>query len=834
MAAPKRPHYFNSQFLIVRDFQDEQTYHDELLRRHNRLMHEWGVVQGLEVKKGDNASFVIEVGSAIDRDGHEIILDDRRTLTAAEIQTARQAAGTGQDILVTIAFYEDDSGEPDDQYPGGAKNVTRKVQVPKVVATKSAAPNAITLAKISANNDISNLVRKMASSIIARGSNLGDISLDGALSFTSKSSSTPTYPQVGIDYDLANDQFRVRARNDGASSLDLTHLSIKRTTGLVGIGTNSPTQKLEVAGALKLTHGPNVNNDNIGAYFWDQPEVGPTIAGKNFEVWTGGNAISLRINPNGNVGIGTIAPGSKVHIVGLSSGMPSTTGSSQSGGKVLRLGGKKDGTPGPVLDLGTAGDKGFWLQSTNPDDLKNNYPLLLNPNGGNVGIGTTEPGHALEVHGALKLGSAPVVTPDQNAAYFWNQGNVGPTIGGWGFEVRTGSNTPRFKINSTGNFGIFGNVHIGEDVPGAMDQPMRLHVVGKGSDMPAITGTVQSAGHVARLRGTTTGSTASPVLDIGSGGNKGFWIQSTDPADLKKDYPLLLNPNGGDIGIGANLSIGNSLGIGGNLVVDGNVGIGTREPQSSLHIRKDVYQQLGPTLELMNGLGGEKAKVHIDLYTYYDANRKEPEARIIAEDNGHGTANLIFKTKEHDGKDLQERVKIDSSTGEVHVAGSISCGGKITIRSPHWNRNVSARDNSTVTMVTDNDYMEHFILQMACSREFKENISDLTALEAMTTLQNLTPVKYDYKNGKAFRQNLGFIAEDMPDNLASEDRKSISPFEVVPILTRVAKEQQRVIAELQETVRTLQSDATNKHKKEGTKTYGRATTKATRAIEKGF
>ena len=101
------------------------------------------------------------------------------------------------------------------------------------------------------------------------------------------------------------------------------------------------------------------------------------------------------------------------------------------------------------------------------------------------------------------------------------------------------------------------------------------------------------------------------------------------------------------------------------------------------------------------------------------------------------------------------------------------------------------------------DY-EEFTLEMACSRDFKENISDITAHEAMTTLQNLTPVKYDYKGDKAFRQNVGFIAEDMPDNLCSEDRKSISPFEVVPILTRVAKEQQRVIAELQATVRTLQ------------------------------
>ena len=75
MAAPKRPNYFQSQFLIVRDFEDEQKYHEESLRRHNRLLHEWGVVRdGLQVtKSGDN--FSISAGSAIDSLGREIILD---------------------------------------------------------------------------------------------------------------------------------------------------------------------------------------------------------------------------------------------------------------------------------------------------------------------------------------------------------------------------------------------------------------------------------------------------------------------------------------------------------------------------------------------------------------------------------------------------------------------------------------------------------------------------------------------------------------------------------------------------------------------------------------
>ena len=810
---PKRPNYFQSQFLVVRDFKDEQSYHEESLRRHNRLMHEWGVIgNGLQVKSsGDN--FVITVGSAVDRSGREIVLETERTITAAQLKAAREATGAGTDVDVTIKFKEVGSTDTEDKYPpdGVTENVTRMVQSPDIAVTKSSTTDdtVVILARIALNNAINNSVRKVASSVIPRGANLnlGDVTVEGGLSFTSNS--TPTV-QMGLDFNSAGDHLRIKARTASGSTLDTTYLTIQRGSGYVGIGTaKAASQKLEVAGALKLTDGPIINNDNVGAYFWDQPFVGPTIAGKNFEVRTGGNAASLRINSYGNVGIGTetTEPQSKLHIVGLSSGLPSTSGSSQSGGKVLRLRGKTNaGVASPVLDIGSGGDKGFWLQSTDPADLTKNYPLLLNPNGGNVGIGTTDaPQQKLEVIGALRLGGAPQVTPDDKAAYFWNQEHVGPTIGGFGFEVRTGSDTPRFKINSAGNVGI-----------GTTELGARLHVVGTGSASPAMSGSAQSAGLVARLRGTTNAGTPSPVLDIGSAGDKGFWLQSTDPADLTKKYPLILNPTGGDIGIGGNLSIGNNLGVGGNLSIahnvdiNGNVGIGTNTPKSLLHIRKDNEKGLGPTLTLMNGSGHNGAKVHIDLYTYWNSSQQLPSGRIICEDNEGGSGHLIFQTLNTaaNPNKMEDRMKIDAATGDVAIGGKISCGGKIGIKSAEWeNRWISARPAKESWLVLTHDAFkeyEEFTIVMACSREFKENISDLTALEAMTTLQNLTPVKYDYKGEKTFRQNLGFIAEDMPDNLSSEDRKSISPFEVVPILTRVAKEQQRVIDELQETVRTLQ------------------------------
>jgi hypothetical protein len=215
----------------------------------------------------------------------------------------------------------------------------------------------------------------------------------------------------------------------------------------------------------------------------------------------------------------------------------------------------------------------------------------------------------------------------------------------------------------------------------------------------------------------------------------------------------------------------------------------------------------------MNGAGVGGAKVHIDLYTYWNTEQPNPSGRIVCEDNAAGSGDIIFQTLDPINKVMDERMKIEASSGNVKISGKISCGGKIGIYSPYFDRYISARGKGTQAVTTEAsalNYQEEFTLQMSCSREFKENISDLTALEAMTTLQNLTPVKYDYKGQQAFRQNLGFIAEDMPDNLSSEDRKSISPFEVVPILTKVAKEQQCVIAELQETVRALQKDVVSR------------------------
>ena len=89
------------------------------------------------------------------------------------------------------------------------------------------------------------------------------------------------------------------------------------------------------------------------------------------------------------------------------------------------------------------------------------------------------------------------------------------------------------------------------------------------------------------------------------------------------------------------------------------------------------------------------------------------------------------------------------------------------------------------------------------SREYKQNIQDLTADEAMVTLKDLNPVKFNYKKTPD-EENLGFIAEDVPDLVATKDRKGMSSMDVVAVLTKVVQEQQKTIAELTKKLDSLE------------------------------
>ncbi|HXQ39028.1 MAG TPA: hypothetical protein VN843_33825, partial [Anaerolineales bacterium] len=72
----KRRNYAYGMVLGVEDFQEEQGYFIDRMRVHNRALHGYGTVSGLEVSNPEDtaASIIVNAGVAIDSMGNEIIL----------------------------------------------------------------------------------------------------------------------------------------------------------------------------------------------------------------------------------------------------------------------------------------------------------------------------------------------------------------------------------------------------------------------------------------------------------------------------------------------------------------------------------------------------------------------------------------------------------------------------------------------------------------------------------------------------------------------------------------------------------------------------------------
>jgi hypothetical protein len=80
----------------------------------------------------------------------------------------------------------------------------------------------------------------------------------------------------------------------------------------------------------------------------------------------------------------------------------------------------------------------------------------------------------------------------------------------------------------------------------------------------------------------------------------------------------------------------------------------------------------------------------------------------------------------------------------------------------------------------------------ASSRALKQDIASLPLEQALAAVERLAPVTYAYKASPGER-HVGFIAEDVPDLLATNDRKGLAAMDVVAALTKVVQSQQEAL-----------------------------------------
>jgi hypothetical protein len=623
----------------------------------------------------------------------------------------------------------------------------------------------------------------------------------------------------------------VGAAYAGASAAPANSLIVE---GNLGVGTPNPQYRLDVAGNGRITGALDVTGAvNFGATttrqmlnLWNadhgvgvQANTTYFRSGAHFAFYRGGShdnaqfaagangAGLMSILNTGSVGIGTMAPEARLHVAGGSLKLDvnqeiffADTGQIRSLDNAHRILFRRGGEN--KMELREYGDIIFSSGATAAAETAR---AVLRADG-SFGIGTPTPVARLQV-----VGGAIMPAAGNSAAagiQFPNDPGGGGGDSAWvRWYARTGeactleigtANDPddHVALMPSGNVGIgtvapVAKLHVegaarvngALDVTGALNfgnatrQMVNLWGTGYGVGVQGSTTYFRSDGHYAFYRG---GSHNDAALNAGGGvgllsilnnGNVGIGtmnpaarLQVVDgaimPAAGDSDAAGIMFPRdafggGGDAawirwvsrgGESTTLEIGCANDGDDHIALNpaGNVGIGTRAPGSKLHVvGGDIQWANGSILSTDQGgsieLGGNngRAGTGVPFIDFHHGNGRieDYNARII--NDGDGVLTVYVRTFRYNGN-----------------------------------------------------------VVMASSRELKDGIEELEVAEAERIVDGLSPVRYHMKDDETRAPHLGFIAEDVPEQVAALDRKAISPNHIIAALTRVVKEQQRRLDEL--------------------------------------
>ena len=211
----------------------------------------------------------------------------------------------------------------------------------------------------------------------------------------------------------------------------------------VGIGTTSPTAKLEVNGDLEISPAePTITlNRGNGSYSWKIVNGAGTGSYplSTFNIANNAGTPVITALDSGNVGIGTTSPGTKLHI------------SSGATDEVLRL----EGTGSPYLSVYDSGTRQFFLQSAGNTlnfYAENDNTIAFFTSGTRavdidssqrVGIGTISPAEKLDVAGNIRIGGGGGLFAEHSDA---SKGGTVIHPNGGTYRTSTSTHTGAIKI----------------------------------------------------------------------------------------------------------------------------------------------------------------------------------------------------------------------------------------------------------------------------------------------------------------------------------------------------------------------------------------------------
>lgn len=87
----ERTSFHSGKLLTAEDLNREQEYFRNKLKRHNRMLHGFGVVSGFRVTMA-GGEVLVEPGFALDCEGNEIALSERRTIAPLSVSASGRVA----------------------------------------------------------------------------------------------------------------------------------------------------------------------------------------------------------------------------------------------------------------------------------------------------------------------------------------------------------------------------------------------------------------------------------------------------------------------------------------------------------------------------------------------------------------------------------------------------------------------------------------------------------------------------------------------------------------------------------------------------------------------